>query len=307
MRKYLSKSQCQCILQSTVLLLAGGIADLAGAKTVAPPLFVQVPTNNIVISENTASELRLEVRQMPLVQVLNSLSRKAHVTIHYSVLPEGLVTATCAGSTLKQVLECLLNRKSDIIVRYPDNTTTADNKGQVAEAWILGSTLASTPAMATCVATNHPGADSFSLTGQPDENSDEQRADIDRQRTNELLTLAQSNNATEREDAIGSLLAEGDINDAQVKAALEQALNDQDENVRAQAVSTLAHLDGNAATGVIQEALRDNSVDVRLMAVDSITNDVPLLQQAVNDSDEAVRSLVSIKLEQLAQENSAIP
>jgi hypothetical protein len=40
-----------------------------------------------------------------------------------------------------------------------------------------------------------------------------------------------------------------------------------------------------------------------MMAVDGITDDVSLLQQAINDSDETVRSLAAVKLEQLTQEN----
>ena len=82
-------------------------------------------------------------------------------------------------------------------------------------------------------------------------------------------------------------------------------MTDQDDSVRAQAISSLSHREGSSAAGAIQEALRDSSVDVRLMAVDSITDDNPLLQQAINDSDETVRSLAATKLEQLTQEDGA--
>ena len=92
-----------------------------------------------------------------------------------------------------------------------------------------------------------------------------------------------------------------------VKAALEQALTDQDANVRAQAISSLAHREGSGAAAAIQEALHDSAVDVRMMAVDGITDDIALLQQAINDSDETVRSLAAIKLEELTQGNNAKP
>ena len=44
-----------------------------------------------------------------------------------------------------------------------------------------------------------------------------------------------------------------------------------------------------------------------MMAVDGVTDDIALLQQAINDSDETVRSLAAIKLEELIQNNSAEP
>jgi HEAT repeat protein len=115
--------------------------------------------------------------------------------------------------------------------------------------------------------------------------------------------MAKSKNSTDRADAIGELLAEETQDDPAIKAILEQALTDQDPNVRAQAVSSLTHREGSDAIGIIQEALHDNSVDVRLMAVDSITDDVALLQQAINDNDETIRSLAAVKLEQLNAKN----
>ena len=85
--------------------------------------------------------------------------------------------------------------------------------------------------------------------------------------------------------------------------ALENALTDQDDNVRAQAISSLAHREGAGAVAAIQEALHDKSIDVRVMAVDGIVNDKALLEQAANDSDEIVKSLAIEKLKALNQSN----
>lgn len=121
-----------------------------------------------------------------------------------------------------------------------------------------------------------------------------------------MLNIAQSENAAARADAIGALLGIGRKDDPQMKAMLEKAVHDQDANVRAQAVSTLTHRDDfrENATEIIQEAMQGSSVDVRLMAVDGITDEVGLLQQAINDSDETVRGIAEIKLEQLTQDNN---
>jgi HEAT repeats len=282
-------------MQGFIVLLIG-FAGVAVAQEPAKKLDKML--TDLVITDDKGSELQLEVRQMPLAEVLDSIAEKTHVPIHYSVLPEGLVTATCVGSTLKQVLECLLDRKADLIVRYPRGLAQADGKGQVAEAWILGSRLDGAAAKDCPMLGNTAGKGSLTLRQNQD-------MDIGPDRTEDLLKMTQSKNPEERAEAIGALLAGGRKGDPDVKAALEQALTDQDPIVRSQAISSYAHREGVGAIGAIQEALHDDSVDVRMMAVDGITDDVGLLQQAVNDSDETVRSLAEIKLEQLTQGNKS--
>jgi hypothetical protein len=283
-------------LMPAVLLFLAGYSGIGSAKT----------SSELVTSQNKGAEFQLEVRQMPMAQVIDMVSRKTHVPIHYSVLPEGLVTATCVGSTLKQVLECLLDRKADIIVRNSVNAIKDKAMaGQVAEAWILGSKLAATNSgTGYCVANTEHSTDNLSLTVRQAKQSAE--VELELEQTNELLQSAQSKNSEERVEAIGALLSVQNNDDPAIKAALEKALTDQNAKVRAQAISSLAGLEGDAAAGAIQEALHDTSADVRLMAVDAITNDIPSLQQAINDSDETVRTLASMKLGDLNQATNVV-
>lgn len=274
---------------STCLLLVG----LAGVAIAAPS---EKPLADLVISTNKGSELQLEVRQMPMVEVLKMIAAKTQVPIHYSVLPEGLVTATCVGSSLKQVLECVLDRKADLIVRYSRNADKSESKGQLAEAWVLGSRLDGTVARLDCPLTDKASSALSLEQGQ-------QVADT-KARPNPsdaLLKIAQSKDVAGRANAIGALLSVGNKDDPQIQEMLEDAIHDQDANVRAQAVSTLAHWSSNteSISAALGEAIHDDSADVRLMAVDGITDDVGLLQQAVNDSDEVVSTLAAIKLEEL--------
>lgn len=289
-------------IASYVIVLLLGFAELTVAETA-----VKTPGDAVTdmkITADKGSELQLQVWQMPLALALKTIERETKVPIHYSVLPEGLVTATCVGTTLKQVLECLLARKADLIVRYSRSTDNGDDKVQVAEAWILGSKFdASLSNGADCAAVSAERANEGSVMLTQNKPQDEAEPD----QTDELLRMAQSKNAAERGEAIGGLLSGGRQGDPDVKAALEQALNDEDANVRAQAISSLAHREGGAASGAIQEALHDSSVDVRMMAVDGITDDVALLQQAINDSDETVRSFATLKLEELTQINEGKP
>ena len=231
---------------------------------------------------------------MPLSQVLDTIAVKSHIPIHYSVLPEGLVTATCAGSTLKQVLECLLDKKTNFIMNYAHRNNPINQKEQASEVWILGSNFEPTRNNEEC-AVKQSVVNNDHLTFQENASTENSEAN----QTESLLIMAQSKNASERASAMGALLAEGRVGDPHVKAVLEQGLTDTDANVRAQAISSLAHREGNAVLPAIQEALRDPSAEVRLMAVDGITDDAALLQQAINDNDETVRNLAKLKLDAL--------
>ena len=271
---------------------------LVGLSGVSMATAAEKPLADLAISTHKGSEMRLEVRQMPMAEALKTVAAKTQVPIHFSVLPDGLVTATCVGSTLKQVLECLLDRKADLIVRYPRNADKSQAKGQLAEAWVLGSRLDSTVAKADCSVTDK--ADSALSLSQSQQ---EAEAQAQPNHSDALLKIARSKNTAGRAEAIGSLLAVGAKDDPQIQEMLEEAVHDTDANVRAQALSTLTHWSNNRDSihAAIQEGIQDESVDVRMMAVDGITDDVELLQQAINDSDEVVRTLAATKLEALTQ------
>ena len=254
---------------------------------------------DFVISTNKGTELQLEVKQMPLAKVLEIIVKKSEVPIHYSVLPKGLVTATCVGSSIKPILECLLDHKADLIVRYDQASVTKSIDKPIAEAWILGSKIESTVATSDCSTITGNSKAILSFEKNPPNTKPDQ--------TDDLLKASLAKDPTARAEAIGALLAGGRPDDPGVKNVLEQALKDPDENVRAQAISSLAHREGNSASAAIQEAMHDQSVDVRMMAVDGITNDKALLQQAINDSDESIRALATTKLEELTQATNIKP
>lgn len=242
---------------------------------------------DLVISANEGAELKLEVLHMPLSLVLDRIALKSKVPIHYSILPKGLVSATCVGSTLKQILGCLLGEKTDFIISYSHQNNAIKQNEQPTEAWILGSRLEESSVTTDCAFT----------TSQKNKNTVSGESD----QTDNLLIMAQSEKPAERESAMSALLAGGKVGDPTIKATLEQGLTDQDAGVRAQAISSFAHREGRAAAPAIQLALSDNSADVRLMAVDAITDDVALLQQAIKDKDEVIRKLAEVKLAALMQ------
>jgi HEAT repeats len=284
-----------CLLRYLLGLIFVG---LAGGAIAAP---TEKPLADLIISTNKGTELQLEVRQMSMVEVLKMISAKTQVPIHYSVLPDGLVTATCVGASLKQVLECLLDRRADLIVRYPHNAEKLASNGQLAEAWVLGSRLEDSVAKVDCSVAGKTGS---TLALEQSQQVTGATAKLNLSDT--LLNIAQSKNIAGRADAIGALLTAGNKDDPKIQDMLENAIHDKDANVRAQAISTLSHLENNteSITAALSEAIHDDSVDVRLMAVDSISDNVGLLEQAVNDSDEVVRTTAVTKLEALMNQQA---
>lgn len=251
------------------------------------------PLNNLVISSEKGIELQLEVRETPLNLVLDNIASKTHVAIHYSALPEGLVTATCVDSTVKKILECLLDKKANLVVRNQDSNLKTNNDPLV-EAWILGTKFVSPNQSTDC---------SVNDTDSKKSPQNSHASDEEQKRITKILQAAQSKDSTERTKAMSQLLTAGKPGDPAIKAALEEALTDPDDLVRSQAISSLAHREGNGALAAIEEAMHDKSVDVRMMAVDSITDNTALLQQAMHDSDETIQALAAAKLEQLRHEH----
>ncbi|MGZ5600093.1 MAG: HEAT repeat domain-containing protein [Methylobacter sp.] len=227
-------------------------------------------------------------------QVLDNIAKKTGVRINYSVLPDGLVTATCVGPTVKQIMACLLIHKADFVFRYSRQSNRIKQQDQPIEAWVLGVKFgAEQPNSIVCSSATLPETAKTTTEPEPDQ-------------TDELVKMANSKIPAERVEAIGRLMKGGREGDVIVKKTLEAALSDQDATVRVRAVSSLVHREGAAASRpVLHEALYDKDVSVRLTAVDNAGDDVALLQQALTDSDATVRQLAGIRLEPLLKAGGA--
>lgn len=279
-------------MTSLFLLMSGA---LLAAVNVSNPAYQNI---RLAVTKDTGAELQLEVRQAPLAQVLDNIASKTGVRINYSVLPEGLVTATCVGSTVKQVMECLLIRKADLVFRYSRQASKADPKGQPEEVWVLGAKFGAGQA-------NSGFCSSAGTPQQTLSTAAKTKTEQEPDQTDELVKMASSKIPAERAEAIGRLMAGGREGDVTVKETLEAALSDPDAMVRTRALSSLAHREGAGASPALHEALHDSDVSVRLTAVDNAGSDVALLQQALTDADATVRQLAGIRLEPLLKKGSS--
>jgi hypothetical protein len=278
---------CLCLLIPGILPAAGNANRLEEQNI------------RVIMTEDTGAELQLEARQAPLAQVLNRIATQTGVRINYSVLPEGLVTATCVGSTVKQVLECLLARKADLIFRYPSQTAKTVSLKQPAEVWVLGAKFdVNQTNSETCISTGFQQQATQKLV---DAKMDTAQTEPDE--TDELVKMAKSENPAERAEAIGRLMAAGRKDDASVKEALETALSDKDARVRVQAIFSLSQREGAGAAAALREAIHDPDEGVRLTAVDRAGDDIALLQQALTDEAESVRELAAMRLKSISKPN----
>lgn len=256
-----------------------------------------------VATDKAGGELQLEVRQAPLAAVLDEIADATGVAIHYSVLPQELVIASCAGSNVSGILTCLLERKADLVYKYRGvSAQDTQSQRQPEEVWVLGTELAADRVNSAAF----KAADSEDLLKSRSTDRDNRGDQTDFGQdgvddTDTLLKMTGSNDPAERADALALLAVNGPFGDADIRKVLETALTDKDANVRAQALSSLARRDGDGAAPQLQAALADSDVSVRLMAVDSAGNNPVLLQQAVTDSDETVRTLATMKLEALVK------
>jgi hypothetical protein len=234
----------------------------------------------------------LEAKRAPLGRIIDELAAKTGTLAHYSVLPEEPVTATCAGATVKQVMECLLGPGADLMFRYPAGLAKGGSPGHPQELWVLGS----------------------SLTGRCSAGTGQRRADqggpapAEPGETGDVAEIAAERTARQRADAIARLSADPQADEGTVVKTLETALADEDASVRAQAVYGLARRGGVSGAAALQAGLRDSDPSVRLMAVDSAGEDaggLTLLREALADSDETVRALAALKLDPEAFSASA--
>lgn len=247
--------------------------------------------------------IALEARQAPLGQVLDEIAKGTGIPVHYSVLPEGLVSATCAGETLKGVLTCLMGSDTNLLFRYPTGASKDGSPAQPAEVWVLGTNFERQPPSIDrehadqCLAAD--GRESPSQHGHTGK-SDTEATQSQSRETGKLLERASGSDPAQRVQAIATLAANHLADEPLLRKTLEQALSDENADVRAQAVYGLAQRGGAEAPAFLRAALQDSDASVRLMAVDSAGNDsqsLGLLQEALADPDETVSALAAMKLE----------
>ncbi len=269
------------------LLLLAATRAFASADNVSNALQTGQPASiQLTLSKQTDTAIRLEARAAPLAQILKALADKTGAQIHYSVLPEAPVTATCVGANVGQVMDCLVAKQVGLVAHKPQ-------KDKPAEFWLLGSSVGS------CQAVTVAASPIQKIAAEPTPEALAAAELALQEHTDHLLKQTQSKDPNQRAEGIGNLGAVGPKNDPVVDEALRNAMTDINADVRVQAIRAIVQRGGDEVADQVGLALKDKDVNVRLTAVSDIQDDETLLQQALSDSDQSVRDLAKDKLQDL--------
>ncbi len=206
--------------------------------------------------------------------LLKKLSKQTGVVIHSAFASSDKLDVSCAGK-LQQVLQCIIGASSNIVFRYNDPAELKSTHDYIVEAWLLA-----------------PNTDDVDHSGNTSKVVD--TPDYRGDRTDRLLTEAK--NPLHKVDAIERLAIEGQKEDVRVINALKDALLDKNPTIRAQAIFGLGRMGADDLDKLLEQAMSDASVDVRLRALEVSERDSPLVKQALNDANSSVREFAAIKL-----------
>jgi hypothetical protein len=274
------------IFPSPALLAAGALlAAVPGQAATDNPAAAAVS-----VQRSGASGFTLEARQAPLARILDELGKAAGVRVKYSELPAEPRDARCPGPSVKEVLDCLLGRDADLVLEYGAGSAGAGPR--VTAVTVLASTFAA-PSSAGCGASsgceNQARADTAPAKALKTGGAGPEA----------LFAALKDRQRKGRADALGRLIVAKGIDEARLLETLNEALADEDGEVRAQAVFGLSRHARGTAFDAMRAAIHDRDPSVRLMAVDSIEADAQgrtLLQDALLDLDATVREYAAAKL-----------
>jgi HEAT repeat protein len=117
--------------------------------------------------------------------------------------------------------------------------------------------------------------------------------------------LTKSDDPEIRLRALSHLHDTGQADESTLLSAFRVALADEDSSVKSYAIEALAIQPGPDATGYLGRALRDPDPSIRILAIENIAqqgHDPALLQEALSDKDERVRSLAAFWLKKGSSE-----
>lgn len=234
---------------------------------------------SLMRTDTPGASWQLQVRNTSLVESLQEIERVSGWRMHFSVLPEGRVTATCVGDQLSQVLKCLLGNSVNLVFSRSDKSVSS-----AGEVWVLGSTLTASDAASGCQ------APSQNQSAANDEEQDQAAA--------KLLALVDDADPRRRAEAVFDLAAQTTADPAEIEAVLLKSMRDNSALVRGQALTGWARRQGDAALPELQQAMQDADASVRLQAIE-LTENAGLLNQALHDPDMLIRQLAESKLQAL--------
>lgn len=236
------------------------------------------PKEPMVIEVTGKGNIRVQAYAIPLARLLDGISEKTGVPIRYTAadVPPDPVTLTCQDEAIQRVLRCVLGDDANMLVQHHSATrnTRRHGAGDIASIRILSS--------------------SFAKSSKKPE-----RGALIPELKSALAIMARSLSSDERIDALQRLARIEGADQGMLRESFRAALEDEDGDVRAEALSELALLDEGHSFEMLSAAMSDQHASVRLAALDSMAvneKSLPYLDKALSDPDESVRALAELRL-----------
>jgi hypothetical protein len=268
-----------------VILISGLLCmPLSASQDQALPILGSERSVKVDIAGNGG--LSVQVAAAPIASVLDALSVKTGIPIHYHGAPDQPVSMSCHGDSIRPLLRCLLGTDADLVFQYGGRPQGSGKAMEVSSVNVLASTFG-------------VSAGSASESAKPLEPVSENSGRSDHGATERAKALLRSMNPEKRVSGLEMLREAEGIDPDALRSAYRQALTDSNGEVRATALQGLATLDRDNSLPLLQEAMDDADSSVRLAAVDGMeVNDEsrPLLEKALKDTDESVRELAGLRL-----------
>ena len=262
-----------------LLALALGGAQAAQASQDIPAKSTDTSAGIVEVDINKAGGIVVDARGALIAQIIDALAARTGKPIRYQDAPNQPVTVSCHGQGLETILRCLLGTDADLA--FSHNAPGKDGQQSLAAVKILSSTFQKLPSYASMMATARSG--------------DPQAMSLE-----EALALTRSSDPGQRARALEQIGRIEQVDEGTLRSSYTDALKDRDGDVRAAAVNGLTLLDGEASFPMLSAAMADEDASVRLVALDGMDvvdeNTLPYYQQALNDSDESVRTLAELRL-----------
>ena len=275
----------------------------------------QAPGSSPAFELNVESKqglLTIKARHAPWQQVFDEISRKTGVKFRSGTSRAGSVTLTIKSLPFQDVLHRLLGPQESFMCRYDEDVVSlGGTPGIPREVWLLGGENIARSEGSMSKTTKNNGVSSI-LNDASNRNAVQNAAgeEISKlseeshatsPKINELVEQAQDEDPNRRIQAI-SALGDRELTDEVVHATLRAALEDDDASVRSQAFQSLVMRGGDEATEYVRRALSDSDPNVRIVAVEYVepnNHGISILQEALGDSDETVRSLAASRFSEV--------
>jgi|GEM_PF-5772938 len=253
--------------------------------TLMLPVAVHSAGNRVDLFERgRMQEWRVRVEDMPLKDLYQKLEKISGTRFHYSGDSNIRISAVCHGNQLETVLKCLMGDKINLVLRFPvGHRSTAPS-----EVWVFGGSQLMPVVSVAVDERKYP-------SGKFKESNNRDTTDI-RVRINQFLEQTDFVTPSEKALQLSTLIADRKIGTDVLEPVLYKALQDDEAQVRLQALHGLERRLGSSAITVeLQQALKDVDMNMRLKAVE-ISSDPRLLEQALADDSQIVKGLARQKL-----------